>query len=194
MLQTGTFDDKVQRAGLDPAKALLYPAGAHGQGTFLGRCVAPCPPRRCPRSGFAGTGQLTRQLLCLSRTYIVDHVASQDDPHIAKLISMSSFDYASLHIQVCLCTHSLTTCRTTCASGTHIERTRADCVSHHFCAGARPWTSLWPTSQYTCKMSCCTPSLNFVAADAADRRARDALTGTRDKYWWTMVRITRVQF
>ena len=149
MLQTSTFDDKVQRAGLDPAKALLYPAGAHRQGTFLGRCAAPyiIRPRRCPRSGFAGTGQLTRQLLCLSRTYIVDHVASQDDPHIAKLILMSSLDYASLHIQVCLCTHSLTTYRTTCVNGTHIERTRAD-REPPFLRRARPWTSSWPTSQY----------------------------------------------
>ena len=38
-------------------------------------------------------------------------------------------------------------------------------------------------------MSCCTASLNFVAADAADRRAHDALTGTRDKKRVVLVRI-----
>ena len=86
MLQTGTDEDKVQRVGVDRAKALLYPAGARRQGDFLGRCAAPCPPRRCPRSGFAGTVQLTRQLLCLSRTYLVDPFASQDDPQLAKLV------------------------------------------------------------------------------------------------------------
>ena len=109
MLQTGTDDGKVQRAGVDPAKALLSPAGARRQGAFLVRCAAPCPPRRCPRSGFAGTQQLTRLLLCLSRSGLVDHGASQDDPHIPKLISSSSFDLASLHIKACPCTHSLTT-------------------------------------------------------------------------------------
>ena len=85
-----TFDDNVQRAGPDGAKALLPLAGASLQWISACRRAASHPPRRRPRPGMAGTRQLTGRPVCLSRSELVDHSISQHDPHILMIVSTSS--------------------------------------------------------------------------------------------------------
>ena len=85
-----TFDDNVQRAGPDGAKALLPLAGARLQWISACRRAASHPPRRRPCPGMAGTRQLTGRPVCLSRSELVDHSISQHDPHILMIVSTSS--------------------------------------------------------------------------------------------------------